>query len=546
MSELSLREIASRYLGISGGFSVTQDIFRVSQVTSPLSLRAKLEESLAQRVYTISEPNVRQRMTEYRDIRFQRGDRITVEAGGCVDTGGAGDTWKRYVDPSGDETAWLYHGLLWIPGATLPLQRMRYCNGRTFEIPLDAYRPENLYLRLGYEDDDYSDNGYDDHDDGTEDQCRGIGSAFVRLTVEPYVSGRPVSPLPSPAPLDVVWRSVDVNGLPLNPKWGAQVTNRGQPGFDPPNVDAISPRLTNHEIDVLHRDTVDLEAGVTTQAPYYNWKGTGWPFTCPGGHANWAAVTYEGVIRFKNFSGGAPNDGDYNLLLRPITSGTRPRIPYTYENSGLVQGNGAPPCVGDQARFPNDVGEETLFPDGALLLEFDAGETVDDFESPWWETFHEAVDEGHFPRFDYQRVRNMVNNRYAIVTGLLGMDFAYDEGPWTEVHPVWALAIRVNDDEADETWAIFVRNWGNEGACGNFHDEYLSLPGNRYTFRLPWRQGMTGVTAQRTPNDFHLEGSGTRGPNLRPVPGEGVFVEFTLPEPKDEGFINGALRLAWQ
>jgi len=227
MTKLSLREIVSRYLGISGGFSVIRDVFGTLQPTSPQSLRTKLEEFLAPRVHFIPEPNVRQRMTEYPDIRFHPGDRITVEAGGCVQTGGSGRTWKRYVDPGGDNTSYLYHGLLWIPGATLPLQRMRNCNRRTFEIPLDVNRPENLYLRLGYEDDDYDDNGYHDHDDGTDDQCKGAGSAFVRLTVEPHVPWRPVTPLPPPAPLDVVWRNVDVNGLPLTPQWGAQVNPVG-------------------------------------------------------------------------------------------------------------------------------------------------------------------------------------------------------------------------------------------------------------------------------------------------------------------------------
>src|SRR5262249_25945895 len=65
------------------------------------------------------------------------------------------------------------------------------------------------YLTLGYEDDNYNDNGYWRHDDGGG-QCRGIGSAFVELViqqpgpavVQPSVSARPptfgVPPAPSP------------------------------------------------------------------------------------------------------------------------------------------------------------------------------------------------------------------------------------------------------------------------------------------------------------------------------------------------------------
>jgi hypothetical protein len=40
---LSLREIASKYRGITGGFSVVRDIFGVAQITGPQSLRAKLD-----------------------------------------------------------------------------------------------------------------------------------------------------------------------------------------------------------------------------------------------------------------------------------------------------------------------------------------------------------------------------------------------------------------------------------------------------------------------------------------------------------------------
>jgi hypothetical protein len=43
------------------------------------------------------------------------------------------------------------------------------------------------WLTIGYEDDDYSDNGYDNHDDGTEDQCKDCGDAWILVTVtHPY------------------------------------------------------------------------------------------------------------------------------------------------------------------------------------------------------------------------------------------------------------------------------------------------------------------------------------------------------------------------
>lgn len=43
MNDLSLRGIARRYRGITGGFSVVRDIFRISSITGRVSLRSRLE-----------------------------------------------------------------------------------------------------------------------------------------------------------------------------------------------------------------------------------------------------------------------------------------------------------------------------------------------------------------------------------------------------------------------------------------------------------------------------------------------------------------------
>src|SRR5947207_2818943 len=48
-------------------------------------------------------------------VTFRPGDLVTIAAGGCVQTGGWGSTWKRYVDPKGPKADRLYHGTIWIP-----------------------------------------------------------------------------------------------------------------------------------------------------------------------------------------------------------------------------------------------------------------------------------------------------------------------------------------------------------------------------------------------------------------------------------------------
>jgi hypothetical protein len=111
-------------------------------------------------------------------IWFRPGDHVTVFAGGCVQTGGSGSTWKRYVDPASNND--LYHGLITIPGATGDLDRLVNVVGRPYTVS-----GAGGGLILGYQDDNYTDNGYYNrgHDNGTGDQCLGLGNAFVRILI---------------------------------------------------------------------------------------------------------------------------------------------------------------------------------------------------------------------------------------------------------------------------------------------------------------------------------------------------------------------------
>jgi hypothetical protein len=57
-------------------------------------------ENFTSITWRIDRPNVMQHQTGYPQITFKPGDSVAVDAGGCVQTGGMGSTWKRYVDPS--------------------------------------------------------------------------------------------------------------------------------------------------------------------------------------------------------------------------------------------------------------------------------------------------------------------------------------------------------------------------------------------------------------------------------------------------------------
>ncbi len=424
--------------------------------------------------YRIDEPNVRQPSTDYQSLVFKPGDRVTINAGGCVQTGGHGRTWKRYVNPGGSNSDRLYHGLIWIPGATGSLVRIQSVIGRTLTIPLNIGTAD-LFLRLGYEDDGYGDNSYKDHDDGTDDQCKNVGAAWVELTVEHKPNDTTTAP--PPLPFDLSLAPIDDNFLPINAKWGWQITNPGQ--------------LPDPEVQC---------AGQPDKNPCTNQATSrdSWSFIC-GPHANWFPATYEGTLSWESHS--APiKDDDYNLRLKRD----------------------------DKAALTKN--DETK----GQLLEFSSDETIDHFKTPWWDGFHKAVDKSD------AAAHALVDGRFAIVTGLVGLDCEHSCG--SELHPVYAMAIRVKDDPSDEVWAIMVRNWGNEGFCSS--DQHL-LPLKTFSFRLPWRAGATQVTSVQG-TQFLSNDPQASGPSMSAAVNQGVLASFTMSDPHEDGTrINGELHLRW-
>ena len=141
----------------------------------------------------IQEPDVKVPFKEYPQITYKPGDRIYITASGCVQTGGFGKTWKRYNTPLGSSSNFLYSGLVYLPGVwpwrggitTYPntwtwdgndVKRIGDAESRGsqggFVVANDqGYGTNWLHLWLGYEDNNYSDNGYSNHDDGVDNQC---------------------------------------------------------------------------------------------------------------------------------------------------------------------------------------------------------------------------------------------------------------------------------------------------------------------------------------------------------------------------------------
>ena len=143
--------------------------------------------------YEIWLPTVNQQFTIYKEIPLKKNDEIFIDACGCVQIGGSGKTWKRYVNPSGPNSDKLYHGLIWVENPAAYRLPVSGANKNMVRIA-DVINAQNRGVRikilsdshliLGYEDDNYADNGYWGHDDGTGDQCKSSGGAIVRITIK--------------------------------------------------------------------------------------------------------------------------------------------------------------------------------------------------------------------------------------------------------------------------------------------------------------------------------------------------------------------------
>ena len=458
--------------------------------------------------WRIDEPNVKKPIIEFQQIRFLPGDKVRVTAGGCVQTGGHGKTWKRYLDPL-PESDQLYHGMILIPGAIgqLPADdlsrfaRILIEKGTTITVKAIT-EPRKQHLWLGYEDDDYSDNGYWGQDEGTQGQCR-IGNGWVEHAfVVVTITHGPAPPSGNLAPFDISVNSitannpqVDDNWILFNPMWGRQITNRELPdrsqcgGGDP------------------------YSSPCTTQGP-----GEDHGYLCEYGtlgivdaHHNWVAGTYEGTI-FWNDKSCDLCDGDYNFRL------------VSPDDAGMTTAN--------KERSTSTGSRKSM------KLEFSSSETIDHFNTPWWNSLHSAVDSQ-----DFSAVPSVTAGTFGIVTGLVSLDCPHTCA--SELHPVWAMALRVNDDPSDETWAIFVRRFGNEGFCSDQQHYLDDLLNDTYTFRLPWRQGASSVGVNPS-TVFNSElGQATAGMSV--APNQGVLISFTMPVPDSgEGeMVNGELHLKW-
>ena len=332
--------------------------------------------------------------------------------------------------------------------------------------------------------------------DKKEGPCSGLkGKAFATCLGQCMQSCKAPPPPPAFKSMDVVYSAdlVDLNGLARNPLWQRQKQTGVPPdpnefcpaSSDDPSVWKSKADCTN---TILHFNSSDF---------------------CSG-HMNWFPVEYEGTVTWGDHSTGLFDDDDYFFYV------DRPDHALKTAASG-------------------DTRQGTE-------LEFDAGETVDywDNTNTWWDSFHhDYVDQSG------QAAHGRVDGKDVILVGMLGLDTQHDVH--SELHPIYAMFVHFQQDGAQDRWAFFVRNWGNEGGCGSDQEPLPTgfLNDNTLRVLIPHAAGQNASVTDNVwvygddDNERNLQGW-----SYQPT-SQGVVLTFSLRDPsKQVGFV-GDLTITW-
>jgi hypothetical protein len=213
---------------------------------------------------------------------------------------------------------------------------------------------------------------------------------------------------------------------------------------------------------------------------------------------NWWAATFKGAVQWDDHTDWTQTgDDDYNFKLTPDTA------------SGLTASN------------PQ-----------TIALEFDSDETVDHIDRGWWNGFHRAVDSNDGKKGGPAGA--MIDGHETVVVGLMGLDS--EHGAYSELHPVYGIAIHLNNDPNDDQWALLVRNWGDEGFCSQ---DLMAIPTTTLSFFLP-RASATDATT----NTNELYSNNDNAISVLTKPG-GAVVTVDLGQPEQRTLVHGMIHFRW-
>lgn len=312
---------------------------------------------------------------------------------------------------------------------------------------------------------------------------------------------------PAPLPMDVWYASVDDNGLPLNPTWEYSREGRGLP-----DAGLLCDHFPNRNGILFVQNCTTQSPIVDEPRPFHGLAPNLRHLACtyrlePGeqlrpdsvhGHVNWGIVTYTGLMSFHSFGFPPFADGDWDWLLQ------------SDHKAGYLTSND-----------PN-----------GIIAEFNGAEVADGWTTPWWTDLRDTVMSSRHYMHD---ARVKAYELPAIVTGILGIDTRHTEH--AEVHPIYALALRVKSDATSEKWALFARNWGDEGGCSNDQHNFTTP---RLSFFFPSHGVDRPVIVEQ---DFQ---STTIGPDWGAASTkDGLVVTFELPRPSQHALDFGELVLCY-
>lgn len=312
------------------------------------------------------------------------------------------------------------------------------------------------------------------------------------------------SPSPPTPQFSVTWNASDPNGMPLNPKWAAQRDDNQLPPV---------PNDEGKNKCVRRPDSNDCTAQVPTldKPPVI-----GWGLLCSlvpesqiHGHVDWLPATYTGYLRWIHIAA----DSDYNFSLFREE-----------DDNGLTQNN----QMYNGKRF--------------IEVEFDSREISNRFSTSTWRNFTVAAGSSDLDDMSqWLNPKSPETPPNTVITGLFNLDCEHDCR--SEMHPVYALAIETNDTRDDDTWAIFVRNWGDGGSCSRYNHQ-LELADNEISVLIPSKSAKEAKIPLGQ-IEFAVSDPDIKFPAIGFIPGMGYILTFKLTDPKDRPLAELVLHLQW-
>lgn len=352
--------------------------------------------------------------------------------------------------------------------------------------------------------------------------CVGLTGCFLWRRPQPWTPNPIHNPAQAPGEFNVLWDQEDVNGFPSNPYWEAQ-TPRYQSTLPPLTAPQYAscveqPYLTAPVQPGQDACTVQ-DTVIDTPDEFPNVLCFFYLDSKVHGHVDWTVASTGGYVSWLNLA----DDWDYDFRLIPRQQTAPPQ-----QDRGITTNN-------------NHVGDGST--PRYIEMEFASSEVADQFRTPWWQGMSQLVDPLNLPALNkYIHPSDPTQSPFAVTVGLFGLDCEHDCR--SEYHPVYAMAIQLDENPNNNVWAIFVRNWGDEGFCSSLNHE-LNLTDQKMSLLLPWpgAKGLKAEVQQISPRAMLPTMGLLQDANGQ---GEGALATFSLPKPSERVVLEVVLRLQWK